>query len=65
MYIQVIDENIIRSDIKATYCKNNSEPKTSLLSFPKLKQRTGQKFVIEENNSGDGKVTYMYILWSM
>lgn len=55
-YFQVIDENIIRSDVQAKYRQKSSEAKTSFLSFPKLKQRTGQKFVVEENNSADGKV---------
>ena len=47
---------MIRSDVQAKYRKKDSETKTSFVSFPKLKLRTGQKFVVEENNSADGKV---------
>ena len=51
---------MIGPDVQSKYRKKNSEPKPSFISFPKFKQRTGQKFIVEENNSSDGKVVKQF-----
>ena len=38
-------------------CSQDRDAKPSLLSFPKLKIRSGQKIVVEDSSSGDGKVS--------
>jgi len=51
---KVINDSLIYPDVQSIYNKGQ-ETKTSLLTFPNLKIRSGQKFVVDESNTTDGK----------
>jgi len=51
---KVINDSLINPDVQSIYNKGQ-ETKASLLTFPNLKIRSGQKFVVDESNTTDGK----------
>ena len=61
LFWQAITERFLQSDLTAQYSKKES-PNKFLSSFPKIKIRTGQKFIVEDSNTPDGKVSVVGIV---
>jgi len=59
---QVINEHIIFPEVVITHAKNPEQGKSLPSSFPRLKLRTGQKFIVEDGNTSqsEGNGTYSY-----
>eukprot|EP00092_Neocalanus_flemingeri_P034035 GFUD01037014.1.p1 GENE.GFUD01037014.1~~GFUD01037014.1.p1 ORF type:complete len:397 (+),score=114.31 GFUD01037014.1:80-1270(+) len=59
---QVINEHIIFPEVMIQHAKSQDQAKHQPSSFPRLKIRTGQKFIVEEGNSSqsDRNGTYSY-----
>lgn len=61
LFWQAITERFLQSDLTAQYSKKET-PNKFLSSFPKIKIRTGQKFIVEDSNTPDGKVSVVGIV---
>eukprot|EP00090_Calanus_glacialis_P013988 TRINITY_DN22618_c0_g1_i5.p1 TRINITY_DN22618_c0_g1~~TRINITY_DN22618_c0_g1_i5.p1 ORF type:complete len:403 (+),score=102.37 TRINITY_DN22618_c0_g1_i5:70-1278(+) len=59
---QVINEHIIFPEVMIQHAKNADQSKPQPTSFPRLKIRTGQKFIVEDGNTSqsEGNGTYSY-----
>jgi len=59
---QVINEHIILPEVMIQHSKNQDTSKLLPSSFPRLKIRSGQKFVVEDGNTSqsEGNGTYSY-----
>ena len=55
--VQAITQSLIQSEVQAHYHSKKETTKPILSSFPKIKIRTGQKFIVEDTNTPDGKVS--------
>lgn len=59
---QVINEHIIYPEVMIQHAKTADQAKPPPSSFPRLKVRTGQKFIVEDGNTSqsEGNGTYSY-----